>query len=254
MIVNTPSPALSGKTALVTGASAGIGRAVACHLAAQGAAVVLHARRKERLQALAREIIDAGGNALVHAGDAGDRAAIDELVQAAINWRGQLDIVIANAGRGLIGSILTSDPATWDSLYKVNVTGAVYLMRLAAEHMAGLGRGDIVVLGSVAGHHISSFSGFYGSSKWALAGAAEALRREVCGRGVRVTIVKPGIVLSEFQEVAGYSAENFGRSVAKWGTPLQPDDVARTITFVVSQPPHVHLDDLVIRPTGQDYP
>lgn len=252
--MSASSLALSGKVALVTGASAGIGRAVARHLAAQGAAVVLHARREERLRDLAREIADAGGSARVHAGDAGAMAAVDEVVEAAIGWQGHLDIVIANAGRGLVGSILTSDPATWESLYKVNVTGAVYLMRLAALHMIESGRGDIVTLGSVAGHHISAFSGFYGSSKWALVGAAEALRREVCGRGVRVTIVKPGVVLSEFQEVAGYSAENFGRSVAKWGTPLQPDDVARAITFVVSQPAHVHLDDLVIRPTGQDYP
>jgi len=111
-----------------------------------------------------------------------------------------------------------------------------------------------VAISSVAGHNISPFSGFYGSSKWAITGMAEALRREVCGYKVRVTTIKPGIVLSEFQEVAGYTQENFGKGVQKYGDLLLPADVARVILFVVTQPQHVHLAEVVIRPTGQDYP
>lgn len=245
---------LSGKVALITGASAGIGQAVALDLVAKGASVVLQARRVERLQKLAQVITAAGGQALVCAGDAGEMATIDTLMQQTLAWQGRLDIVVANAGRGLAGGVMTSDPKVWASLFQVNLTGAVYLMRLAADYMAKQGHGDIIALGSVAGHNISPFSGFYGSSKWAVAAAAEALRREVCGRGVRVTTLKPGIVVSEFQDVAGYNAENFGRSAAKFGTLLQPQDVAKVITFVVSQPAHVHLNEIVLRPTGQDYP
>lgn len=248
------SPTLAGKVALVTGASSGIGRAVAIDLARQGVSVVIQARREARLHALAGEIAAAGGKALVHTSDAGEMAAVDTLVEASIAWQGRLDIVVVNAGRGLAGGVLTSDPTTWEALYRVNVTGAAYLMRRAAQHMVEHGSGDIVVLGSVAGHNISPFSGFYGSSKWAVAAAAEGLRREVCGRGIRVTTVKPGIVISEFQEVAGYNAENFFNRAAECGRLLDPDDIARAISFVVSQPPHVHVNELVIRPTGQDYP
>jgi NADP-dependent 3-hydroxy acid dehydrogenase YdfG len=120
--------------------------------------------------------------------------------------------------------------------------------------MVKQGRGDIVALGSVAGRNISPFSGFYGSSKFALAGMVEAFRREVCARGVRVTLLEPGIVESEFQEVAGYTPENFYQGVARFGKLLAPEDVAEALLFVVSRPAHVHVNAVVIRPTGQDYP
>jgi NADP-dependent 3-hydroxy acid dehydrogenase YdfG len=245
---------LKGKTAIITGASAGIGRATALELARQGAAVVLTARRGDRLAELSETIIAAGGKALVLAGDAGEQSHIDQLLSKAMQWTGQLDIVIVNAGRGLAGGVLTSDQTQWESLYKLNVLGAAYLMRSAAKIMVEKQSGDIVVLGSVSGHNISPFSGFYGSTKWAVAAIAESLRREVAGRSVRVTTVKPGIVESEFQEVAGYTYENFNKSIARFGKVLSAEDVARAIGFIVSQPPHVHLNELVIRPTGQDYP
>jgi NADP-dependent 3-hydroxy acid dehydrogenase YdfG len=133
------------------------------------------------------------------------------------------------------------------------VLGAANLMRRAGAIMVGQESGDIVVLGSVAGHNISPFSGFYGGSKFAIAAIAEAFRREVSPKKVRVTVVKPGIVLSEFQQVAGYG-ESFYRNIEKFGKVLDSEDVARAITFIVSQPGHVHINELVIRPTGQDYP
>ena len=120
--------------------------------------------------------------------------------------------------------------------------------------MRAVARGDVVVLGSCVGVNVSPFSGMYGATKFAVGAAAEALRREVGARGVRVTNIRPGIVASEFQDVAGYDAENFGQATEKFGTVLTPEDVARTIGFVVSQPPHVHVNELTIRPVGQDYP
>ncbi len=245
---------LIGKTAIITGASAGIGWAVAEDLAAAGAKVVVSARRKERLEALVKKIVAGGGSALAVEADAGDTGQIDQLVKETQDWAGRLDIVVVNAGRGLAGGILSSDQQQWESMYRLNVLGAAYLMRRAGEILCQQGRGDIVVLGSVSGHHISPFSGFYGSSKWAIAGAAEAMRREVCGKGVRVSIIKPGIVASEFQAAAGYDAESFGAWVKRWGQPLNPADVAKVITFIVSQPGHVHINEIVLRPTRQDYP
>ena len=245
---------LAGKTAIVTGASAGIGWATARELARQGAGVVLTARRADRLAELSKAISADGGKSIAFAGDAGNQSHIDELLAKALEWTGQLDIVIVNAGRGLAGGVLTSDQSQWESLYKLNVLGAAYLMRGAAKIMLEKKTGDIVALGSVSGHNISPFSGFYGSTKWAIAAVAESLRREVCSQGVRVTTIKPGIVESEFQEVAGYTYENFNKSIARFGKVLSAEDVARAIGFVVGQPQHVHISELVIRPTGQDYP
>lgn len=245
---------LAGRVALITGASAGIGAATALALADLGAGVVINARRADKLDALAKTISASGGAARVMPGDGADNDFIARMVAESVAWRGALDIVVVNAGRGLAGGLMTSDPAKWQSMYELNVLAAARLMRAAGEHMLARKRGDIVVLGSVSGHNVSPFSGFYGSTKFAISAAAEAMRREVCGGGVRVSTIMPGVVLSEFQEVAGYTAENFTKGIARFGELLKPEDVARAVAFIVSQPSHVHINELVIRPTGQDYP
>jgi NADP-dependent 3-hydroxy acid dehydrogenase YdfG len=247
----------SRRVAIVTGASAGIGHATALALAKQDIPVVLHARRRERLEELARQIQSAGGRALPVPGDASNSADIDALLKRAEEFAkslgADLDIVVVNAGRGLAGGLLSSDQSQWRAMFELNVLGAAHLMRRAGELMAPRGHGDIVVLGSASGHNVSPFSGFYGSSKFALAAMAEAFRREVCAKGLRISILKPGIVLSEFQAAAGYG-DAFYKTIEKYGKPLEPADVAEAIRFVVSLPPHVAVNELVIRPTGQDYP
>ncbi|HTP25115.1 MAG TPA: SDR family NAD(P)-dependent oxidoreductase, partial [Anaeromyxobacteraceae bacterium] len=178
---------LSGKTAIVTGASSGIGCITATTLARAGAAVVVSARRKDRLQELVARIVAGGGKALAVSGDAGVPTDIDQLLDRALAWSeggGRYDIVVINAGRGLAGGILASDEAHWPELYRTNVLGAAHLMRRAGQYLSGRRSGDIVVVGSVVGRNISPFSGFYGSSKFAVGALAEALRREVCALGV----------------------------------------------------------------------
>lgn len=251
------SKSLSGKTAIITGASSGIGRETALALARAGAAAVLYARRRERLDELAAEIVALGGKALAVAGDAGVAADNDVLLERTLNWDqggNKLDIVVVNAGRGLAGGILDSDESQWQDVYQVNVFGAAHLMRQAARYMVERRSGDIVVVGSVVGRHISPFSGFYGSSKFAVGAIAEGLRREVCQHGVRVALVMPGVVVSEFQAVAGYNEENFGKGVAQFGKLLEPQAIADGICWLLTLPPHVNVNEMMIRPTGQNYP
>jgi NADP-dependent 3-hydroxy acid dehydrogenase YdfG len=248
---------LTGKTAIVTGASSGIGRETALALARAGAAVVLYARRRERLYQLATEISNQGGKALTVAGDAGVAADNDALLERALSWDqggNKLDIVVVNAGRGLAGGILDSDESQWRDVYTVNVFGATHLMRQAARYMVERKSGDIVVVGSVVGRHISPFSGFYGSSKFAVGAIAEGLRREVCQHGVRVSLVMPGVVVSEFQTVAGYNEENFSKGIAQFGKLLEPQAIADGICWLLTLPPHVNVNEMMIRPTGQNYP
>ncbi|MEM9420674.1 MAG: SDR family NAD(P)-dependent oxidoreductase [Planctomycetota bacterium] len=262
------SQPLSNRVALVTGASAGIGWATATSLAAAGCRVAVSARRVEKLEALVGEIAAAGGEAKAFPADVSDPAATDAMWAEVCDWAGGVpEIVVANAGRGLAGGVLSSDESAWESLFKLNVTGTMHFMRIVAGAMkakleaAGVTPADtdfpgadLVVLGSTVGSNVSPFSGAYGASKFAVEGAVEALRREVGSTGIRVTNIKPGIVLSEFQDVAGYDEENFGKTVAKFGKMLQPEDIARTICHIVSEPPHVHVNTVTIRPVGQDYP
>jgi NADP-dependent 3-hydroxy acid dehydrogenase YdfG len=248
---------LAGKTAVITGASSGIGRATALTLAQAGAAVVIFARRKDRLDKVVLDIQKRGGKALAVAGDAGCPADIDRLLESALTWKEgkrKYDIVVANAGRGLAGGVVSSDQAQWENLYQTNVLGAAYLMRKTTQYLIKRKQGDIVVVGSVVGRNISPFSAFYGSSKFAVAAIAEGLRREVCAHGVRVSLVMPGIVKSEFQKVAGYNEDNFYKGIAHMGKLLEPQTIADGICWLLTQPRHVHVSEIMIRPTGQNYP
>lgn len=248
---------LSGKTAIVTGASSGMGHATAVTLARAGAAVVINARRRDRLEKLAADITAQGGKALAVPGDASVPEDLDVLLERAVNWDGgggRYDIVVINAGRGLAGGILDSDAAHWEELYRTNVLGAAHLMRRTGNYLVQRKCGDIVVIGSVVGRNISPFSGFYGSSKFAVGALSEALRREVCAHGVRVSLVMPGIVNSEFQQVAGYDEKVFGRAVAPFGTLLEPQAIADGVCWLLTLPPHVNVSEIMIRPTGQSVP
>jgi len=148
----------------------------------------------------------------------------------------------------------------FEEVLKLNVTGTLALLQKAAQKMVDeqqfnypKGYGYLII-GSVVGSHISPFSAVYGATKFAVHSLAEGLRREVGPKGVRVSLVEPGIVISGFQDAAGYSDDLVQVFNDKFGPLLHGDDVANAIYYIVTQPPHVHISDIMVRPTRQDYP
>lgn len=254
---------LQGRVAIVTGSTAGIGEAIARECARLGARLVVNGRRADRVAALVESL---GGDRVARgvAGDCADDAVIQQLLHAA-HQLGGADLIVVNAGRGLKGGALDSDTAQWEEMIRTNLLGAARLLRACGSVLARQTEGkqgaavldrprDIIVVGSVVGRHVSPFSAMYGSTKFAVHGLTEATRRELGPKGVRVSLIEPGFVVSEFQGVAGYADDWFAQVKDKIGPPLTPADVARAVAFIAAQPPGVHVSDLMIRPTRQDYP
>ncbi len=247
------------RIAIVTGATSGIGEATAKKFAAAGFGVVGNGRNGTKLAALEQEIGEAFAGV---EGDASEEKGLDRLFAIAEERFGrEADIVVANAGRGLGGSVKDADLSQLEDVMRINVTGALALIQKAAlkmvevqQHAFPRSAADIVIVGSVVGRHISPFSAVYGATKFAVHALAEGLRREVGTKGVRVSLVEPGIVLSGFQSVAGYSDELVNNFQERFGPLLIGEDVANAIHYIVSQPPQVHISDIVVRPTRQDYP
>lgn len=247
------------RVATVTGATSGIGEATTRKFIAAGFAVVGTGRNEKKLSDMEREL---GHGFCGVAGDAGDENVLEGLFTSAHERFGKaIDIVVVNAGRGLGGSVKDADLTGFEEVLKVNVSAALALLQKAAQKMLApqeknypQSAADIVVIGSVVGRHISPFSAVYGASKFAVHALTEGLRREVGPKGIRVSLVEPGAVLSGFQAGAGYSDAMVKGFEESFGPLLVGDDVASAIHFMVSQPPHVHISDLMVRPTRQDYP
>ena len=235
--------ALAGRTALVTGASSGIGAAAARSLFAAGAHVVLAARRRDRLEALASEL----GEAEVAELDVRDSAA----VVAALGARA-FDIVVANAGlsRGL-GTLQAGEFADWDEMIDTNVKGLLHVVRATLPAMIERGTGDVVLLGSVAGRQVYPGGNIYCATKHAVRALYEALRIDAAGSGVRFTTVDPGMVETEFSVVRFRGDTDKAASIYAGTTPLTPEDVADAILFAVTRPPHVNIGEIVLWPTTQ---
>jgi NADP-dependent 3-hydroxy acid dehydrogenase YdfG len=252
-------PAALGRIAVVTGATSGIGEAIARRFVAAGFGVIGNGRAAGRLAALERALGPAFRGV---AGDAAERATAAALLDGARQHFGrEADLVVVNAGLGLPGPVTTADLGRLEEVLRLNLIGALALMQAAALGMVELQRerfpraaADIVVIGSASGRHVSPFSAVYGATKFALHSLAEALRREVGPKGVRVSLVEPGIVLTGFHGAAGYGEAMVRGFEKSFGPLLVGEDVAAAVQYIVSQPPHVHLADVVVRPTRQDYP
>jgi NADP-dependent 3-hydroxy acid dehydrogenase YdfG len=252
-----PSADAAGdRRAVVSGATSGIGLEIARMLLSRGGRVIGTGRRAARLREL-EEIYPR-----FH-GVSGDMTAPDTLKALETSCEQVFDrtpdVFVVNAGRGLTGSLLQSDDSTWAYLFEVNCLSAMRQLKLAAHLMLRDGSAlaharDIVVLGSVVGYNLSPVNPVYGATKFALHSLVESLRRELAPQGIRVTLIAPGTVTSEFQTVAAYTTESMAANEAAAGPLLLPVDVAEVVRFVIGQPPHVHLDTVSLRPTRQVYP
>jgi len=243
---------LSGKAVAITGASSGIGEATALTLARAGAAVALGARRKDRIDELAARIEDEGGTAFALEVDVSDEEAARGFVTAAHERFGRLDTLVNNAGVMLLGPVEQADSGDWRTMINVNLLGVLYCTHAALPIMLGQESGDIVNISSVAGRFARAGNAVYAATKFGVGAFSEGLRNEVTERGVRVTLIEPGFVDTELQSHnTGAVLETLEAMREHLRDPLRAQDIANGILYAVSQPPHVSINEVLIRPTRQ---
>ena len=241
---------LSGKKALVTGASSGIGRGTALALAAAGAQVALVARRAARLDELAAKIKADGGQALARAADVTDEGDATRAVQDAVDHFGGLDILVNAAGMTQVGKVENANLTDWRYVFELNFWAGLYTARAAIPALKA-GGGDIVNVSSTAGRRpVGATFGPYAASKFALTAFTESLRAEVTLAGIRVCIIEPGATATEIHShIKDEKVRESTRQHIEKDGAMQPEDVAAAIVFVVGLPRRVNVSQLMIRPS-----
>jgi NADP-dependent 3-hydroxy acid dehydrogenase YdfG len=249
-------PALENTVALVTGASSGIGAATAAVLVAQGAAVALAARRRDRLDTLAADIRDQGGTALVLECDVTDGQQAAGAVERTVAELGRLDTLINNAGVMLLGPAVGAPLSEWQRMVELNVLGLLYCAHAALPHLLRAAEdgprqvADMVNISSVAGRVARSGSGVYNLTKHGVGAFSESLRQEVTRRYVRVSVVEPGATATE---LAGHNRPEILEMIrARPERRMEAADIADAIIYIVTRPRHVAVNEMLIRPTEQE--
>jgi NADP-dependent 3-hydroxy acid dehydrogenase YdfG len=249
---------LNGTVALVTGASSGIGAAAAVALAAQGAAVAMVARRKEQLDTLASRIRSQGGTALVVQADITDEKQADGAIARTVAELGRLDTLVNSAGMMLLGNVLGAPLDEWERMVEINVLGMLYcahsalphLLRAAAEGPRRVA--DMVNISSTAGRFPHAGRAVYNATKHGVNGFTEALRQEVTRQHVRISLLEPGAVQTE---LASHNRDEVRAAIQAFTQTfelLQAEDIADAITYIVTRPRRVAINEMLVRPTEQD--
>ncbi|MFC4112181.1 SDR family NAD(P)-dependent oxidoreductase [Nonomuraea zeae] len=242
------SNTLNGKVVLVTGASSGIGEATALALSAEGARVAVGGRRADRLEALVRK---APGEMLAVELDVTDQESVRAAVARTVEHFGALDILVNNAGVMLAGPIAGADTTEWTRMIDTNLLGSMYLVHAALPHLLER-KGAVVQVSSTSGRIASAGNGAYAATKFGVTAFSEALRQEVTAQGVRVVVVEPGFVATELTDhITDPAMRAAARSMAASMRTLQPDDIANAVVYAVTQPEHVAVNEILIRPTDQ---
>ena len=242
---------LDGKVAIITGASSGIGEATAEALAAEGASVVVAARREDRLSDLVERINGNGGKALPVAADVSDEGQAHELIRRAKSEFGRVDILVNNAGVMQLSAVDKGLSDEWRRMFDVNVLGLLYATDAAVSVMKEQGSGHLVNVSSVAGRRSRATTGVYSGTKFAVNAISEALRQELLEDNIRVTIVEPGAVATELAtHITDEDAKENLSGLLSLDI-LQAEDIASAIAYCVTQPERVSVNEILIRPTQQ---
>lgn len=241
---------IAGKVIAITGASAGIGEATALLLAERGARVVLGARSADRLEALASRITEAGGEAAWTPTDVRRREDLCGLVELARDRFGSLDVLVNNAGVGPISPLDDLRVDEWDEMIDVNIKGVLYGIAAALPLFRAQGSGHVVNIASTAAYRILPTMAVYSATKHAVRAISEALRQEA-GDKLRVTIVSPGFVHTDFIETVSNPAVKAQLAASRDRLAIPPDAIARAIAFAIEQPADVDVGEIVVRPTAQ---
>ena len=235
---------LTGKVAVITGASSGIGEATARLLVAEGVRVVLVARRRDRIDALAAELGDA---ALALTADVGNAAAVADVFGEVERRFGGLDLLFNNAGLGVNARFEASDPADWKRMIDVNLYGVLHCTQAAIPLMRGRPGAMISSVSSVGGRYGTESWSVYSATKFAVVGFHDALRKELGGEGIRVSVIEPGAVWTEF----GQNVSDAMRDRRESLDALTSEDVAQALVYAFAQPPRVLVEEILIRPVKQ---
>ena len=243
---------IQGKVVAITGASSGLGEATARDLSAQGAAVVLGARRADRIEALADELTRRGGKALAVPTDVIHSEQVKKLVDGAVQAYGRIDVMINNAGLMPQSPLERLRIDEWDRMIDVNIKGVLYGIAAALPYMREQKSGHIINVSSVAGHKVRAGGAVYAATKHAVLALSEGLRQEVKPYNIRTTVISPGAVATELPNSISEPdvAEGFQKFYEEFAIPS--DSFARAVAFAISQPEDVDVNEILFRPTRQE--
>lgn len=243
---------IEGKVVVITGASSGLGEAAARLLAQKGAKLVLGARRKERMDALVREIAASGGSAEAVATDVTVRADVEALVGTAVERFARVDVMINNAGVMLVSPVERLKVEDWDRMIDVNIKGVLYGIAAVLPVMQGQKSGHLINVSSVAGHKVRPTSAIYSATKHAVRALSEGVRQELKAYKIRSTIISPGAVATELVDrITEDDIREAAQPILKMAIPA--DSFARCVAFAISQPDDVDINEILFRPTAQEY-
>ena len=244
---------IAGKTILITGASSGIGAACARRFAAEGANLILWARRRDRLEVMAAELSKAHSvKVRVDEVDVRDRVSVDRAAKALLAQGSAPDVLINNAGLASgLSLVQDGDLEDWDRMIDTNLKGLLFVTRALLPGMIARGVGHVINIGSTAGHQVYQKGNVYNATKFAVKALTEGINLDVAGTPIRVSSVDPGFVETEFSLVRFHGDEARAKSTYQGFRALTGDDVADTISYVVNLPPHVNILDLIIVPSAQ---
>ena len=244
---------ITGKVVVITGASSGIGEGIARLLASKGARVVLGARRKDRIDVLANEIRAAGGNALAFRTDVTQRDQVEALVQGALKEHDRIDVIVNNSGIMPIAPMAALKVEEWDRMIDVNIKGLLYGVAAVLPIMQRQKAGHIINTASVLGFKVFAPGGtVYSATKFAVRAISEGLRMELKQDNIRTTMISPGAVATELPESSSDEAtRKHLRELYKIAIPVEA--IAQAIAYAMEQPAEVEIDEIVIRPTAQEF-